>query len=55
MWDIWPRRDVPALAAWLLAHAHGFAFCGAPLDAANIMDAIHDQVHTLLKGRAARP
>lgn len=50
MWDIWPRRDVPALAKWLLAHAREFTVHGAPLDAANIMDAIHDQVCALRKG-----
>ena len=52
VWDIWPRRDVPALAKWLLAHAREFTFRGAPLDAVNIMDAIHDQARALCGGRA---
>ena len=57
VWDIWPRRDVPALAQWLLAHAREFTVHGAPLDAANIMDAIHDQVRVVCDGsvRSAVP
>ena len=44
VWDIWPRWARNRLCAYLRRHAGEFQHRGKPIQEADVLDPIHDQV-----------